>query len=202
MPPLRILVVEDDPISLRILTNYLGKWGYEYTNASDGEAAWELLQREDYPIVISDWMLPGISGLELVERIRRWPSPHGQIYTILLTGKSAKEDLVSAMDAGADDFLTKPFDRDELRVRLREGARMVEWDRMVQLQAAEIVSQLECVHVLLEAGVDADPERAQQVLKESRAALAAAYHAARQLDHTLRPGDVAQSRPAKPADTP
>lgn len=191
MSPHRILVVEDDPISQRILTNYLGKWGYEYALATDGLQAWQMLQEHDYPIVISDWMMPGLTGMDLVRRIREWACPHGQIYTILLTGKTAKEDLVAAMDAGADDFLTKPFDRDELRVRLQEGARMVQWDRTVQRQASEIVSQLETVQALLTAGIDASPASAQQVIRESQAALGAAYHAARSLDRTLKPGDGA-----------
>jgi DNA-binding response OmpR family regulator len=197
--PLRVLVVEDDPISQRILTNYLGKWGYEFTVANNGEQAWELLLQQDYPIVISDWMLPGLSGVDLAKRIRQWRSPHGQIYTVLLTGKASKEDLVMAMDAGADDFLSKPFDRDELRVRLHAGARMVDWDRTVHRQAGEIVSQLDAVRALLSAGIGAAPEAAQQVLRESQAALLAAYHAACSLDQRLQPGDADASR-VSPAD--
>jgi DNA-binding response OmpR family regulator len=197
---MQVLVVEDDPISQRILTSYLGKWGYDSTVVTDGQEAWELLQTQDYPIVISDWMLPGLNGVELVRRIRDWRSPHGQIYTVLLTGKSAKEDLVAAMDAGADDFISKPFDRDELRVRLREGARMVEWDRTVQRQASEIVSQLEAVRALLQAGLSSSPERALQVIRNSQDALSAAYQAARQLDRTLQPGDAGGANDADDAN--
>lgn len=195
---MHILVVEDDPISQRILTSYLTKWGYQFVVAADGQLAWEQLQRQDFPIVISDWMMPGMTGVELVKKIREWRCPHGQIYTILLTGKSSKEDLVAAMEAGADDFIAKPFDRDELRVRLLEGARMVEWDRTVQRQAAEIVSQLEAVQALLQGGVFAGPERALQVIQESKAALTAAYQAARRLDRTLQPGDATDSSTETP----
>lgn len=190
---MHVLVVEDDPISQRILTSYLTKWGYQFTVAADGQIAWGLLQKQDFPIVISDWMMPGMTGVELVRRIREWRCPHGQVYTILLTGKSSKEDLVAAMEAGADDFIAKPFDRDELRVRLHEGARMVEWDRTVQRQAAEIVSQLETVRALLQGGLDAGPERATQVIRESGAALSAAYQAARRLDRTLQSGEGSAS---------
>jgi DNA-binding response OmpR family regulator len=150
---------------------------------------------QDFPIVISDWMMPGLTGVELVKRIREWNSPHGQIYTILLTGKASKEDLVAAMEAGADDFIAKPFDRDELRVRLQEGLRMVDWDRTVQRQAAEIVSQLETVQALLSGGLTVPPERAQDIIRQSQAALSAAYRAARQLDRTLQPGDVPADQP-------
>lgn len=177
-------------MSQKILTSYLAKWGFDYTVATDGEMAWGLLQQQDYPIVISDWVLPELSGVDLIRRIRDWSSPHGQIYTVLLTGKNAKEDLVAAMDAGADDFVSKPFDRDELRVRLREGARMVAWDRTVHRQAREIVSQLDEVRALLDAGVETRPDQAIEIIRQSQAALQAAYHAACQLDQRLRPGDV------------
>lgn len=187
---MRVLVAEDDPISQRILTSYLSKWGFTATVVSDGQEAWERLQLEDHPIVISDWMMPGLSGVELVRRIRNWKSPHGGMYTILLTGRNAKEDLVAALEAGADDFVTKPFDRDELRVRLEAGVRIVEWDRMVQSQAAEIVSQLEAARALLNAGRDGGTTAASS-LEASQAALDAAYHAARRMERTLQPGDIA-----------
>lgn len=187
---MRILVVEDDPISQRILTSYLTKWGYDYAVTTNGDDAWEMLQRQDFPVVISDWTMPGLSGVELARRIRAWSCPHGQIYVILLTGKTSKEDVVVAMEAGADDFLSKPFDRDELRVRLNEGVKMVQWDRTVQVQASEIVSQLECARAILEAGAERGPEGALQSLEASRAALNAAYQAARRLDRTIQAGDV------------
>jgi len=184
----RVLVVEDDPVSQRILTVYLDKWGYRPTVVPHGGDAWERLQQEDFPLVISDWMLPGLSGIDLARRIRNWRSPWGGIYVILLTAKSAKEDLVAAIEAGADDFIVKPFDRDELRVRLQVGARMVDWDRTVQQHATEIVSQLDAARALLRAGAEGDPAAAVRSLETSAAALDAAYHAACRLDRTLRSG--------------
>src|SRR5262249_9188052 len=104
--------------------NYLQKWGYEVTAARDGAEAWRLFEGGVFPMVITDWMMPEIDGAGLLRRIRAAQRP-GYVYAILLTAKTQKEDLVEGMEAGADDFLTKPFDRDELRVRLRAGERII-----------------------------------------------------------------------------
>lgn len=121
---MKVLIADDDPVSRRLLQSYLQKWGHDVTVAQDGTQAWDLFQHGDFPLVISDWMMPGIDGPELIGRIRA--AQHaGYVYTILVTAKSQKEDLVEGMDAGADDFITKPFDRDELRVRLRQGERII-----------------------------------------------------------------------------
>jgi len=122
---MKVLVVDDEIISRRLLMNYVQKWGYEATAAEDGAMAWKLLQENDFPILISDWMMPEIDGLELIRRIRARPASNGYVYAILITARAQKEDLVQAMEAGADDFICKPFDRDELRVRLRAGERFV-----------------------------------------------------------------------------
>jgi signal transduction histidine kinase len=110
------------------LQSYLQKWGYEVTAAQDGAEAWRLFEAGDCPIVITDWMMPELDGLELVRRIRT-SRRTGYVFTILLTARAQKEDLVQGMEAGADDFLTKPFDRDELRVRLRAAERILELER-------------------------------------------------------------------------
>lgn len=121
---MRVLIADDDPVSRILLQSFLEKWGYQVVAARDGEEAWKLFQAGDFPLVISDWMMPVLDGIGLVRRIRDSERPR-YVYTILVTAKSRKEDLVLGMDAGADDFLTKPFDRDELRVRLREGERII-----------------------------------------------------------------------------
>lgn len=190
---MRVLVVEDDPISQRILTNYLQKWGYEYSLAEDGARAWTLLQAEDHAIVISDWLMPDVDGIELIRRIRAWNCPHGHIYTILLTAKAQKEDLVAAMEAGADDFLAKPFDRDELRVRLQEGERMVLWDRDVARHASQIVAQLELARSSLQTllhDATAMPAAALDPLRASQTAVETAYQEARLLDRAVQPGEA------------
>ena len=142
---MRVLIAEDEPVSRRLLQSYLQKWGYEVTVAQDGDEAWQLFEAGDTPIVITDWMMPGLDGLELIRRIRGAPRT-GYVVTILLTARAQKEDLVEGMEAGADDFLTKPFDRDELRVRLRAAERIIgleqslaEQNRMLRETQAALV---------------------------------------------------------------
>jgi two-component system NtrC family sensor kinase len=135
---MQILIADDDAVSRRLLQSYLQKWGHEVVVAQDGGQAWRLFEDGQFPIVISDWMMPEMDGVDLIRRIRASPRP-GYVYTILLTARSQKEDLVEGMEAGADDFITKPFDRDELRVRLREGERFIrlEQERAEQQRALE-----------------------------------------------------------------
>lgn len=125
---MKVLVVDDDPISRRLLQADLQKWGYEVTIAADGTEAWRLFEEGDFPLVISDWMMPGLDGLELIRRIRASARPN-YVYTILLTAMSHKEELVQGMQAGADDFVSKPFDRSELQVRLRAGERIIKLEQ-------------------------------------------------------------------------
>lgn len=136
---MKILIAEDDPVSSRILATTLLKWGHEVVSTQDGFEAWAHLQREDSPlIVILDWMMPGIDGLEVCRRVRQ--SPHSiSPYIILLTANHGVDSLVAGMEAGADDYLTKPYNRDELRVRINVGARIVE----LQSKLAERVHELE-----------------------------------------------------------
>lgn len=125
---MKILIAEDDPGSRRVLERQLSKWGYEVVAAHNGAQAWDYFQNDSFPIVISDWMMPELNGIELVRRIRA-AEQHEYVYTILLTGNSEKKDVVHGMEAGADDFLAKPFDPDELQVRLRAGERIIELER-------------------------------------------------------------------------
>jgi sigma-B regulation protein RsbU (phosphoserine phosphatase) len=122
---MKVLIAEDETVSRRLLQSYLQRWGHEVVAAQNGAEAWTLFQAGEFPIVISDWMMPEMDGLELIRHIRACRRP-GYVYAILLTSRSHKEDLVEGMESGADDFLTKPFDRDELRVRLRAGQRVIE----------------------------------------------------------------------------
>jgi two-component system, NtrC family, sensor kinase len=122
---MKVLVADDEAISRKLLANYLQKWGHEVVVAENGAEAWALFEQDEFPIVLSDWMMPELDGLELIRRIRARDSA-GYVYVILLTAKAQKEDVVEGMEAGADDFVAKPFDRDELRVRLWEGERMIQ----------------------------------------------------------------------------
>ena len=136
---MRILVVEDDVVVRRVLRGHLESCGHEVTQALDGSEAWELLRQGHFPVVISDWMMPGLDGLELIRRIRSSHQP-SYVYVILLTGKSQREDFFQAMEAGADDFVTKPFDRDELRVRLRSAERIIQLEQSLAGRNAELQS--------------------------------------------------------------
>jgi diguanylate cyclase (GGDEF)-like protein len=122
----KILIADDSIVSRHLLEATLRKWGYEVMVACDGAEALELLQREDAPgLIILDWMMPGMTGVEVCRRIRQRDS-EPYTYILLLTSKSQKEDLIEGMEAGADDYITKPFDQNELQVRLRAGTRLVD----------------------------------------------------------------------------
>ena len=123
---MHILVVEDSPVYRRLLTSHLQEWGFPFIIAKDGSEAWTLLQRQGCPkLVLMDWVLPGIDGIELCRRIRSADSGNSYLYVILLTGKDCKQDRLEAMEAGADDYLMKPFDQLELKARLLVGKRIV-----------------------------------------------------------------------------
>ncbi|MDP7035574.1 MAG: SpoIIE family protein phosphatase [Planctomycetota bacterium] len=132
-----ILVVEDDTIMLQIVQRQLEMLGYAVVTALDGESGWKILQEMDISIVVTDWIMPGIDGLELVRRIRSH-SELPYIYSILLTSRSETEDLVQAMDSGADDFLAKPFESEELRVRIRAGERLIHLERDLETRNREL----------------------------------------------------------------
>ena len=123
---MKILIADDSIVSRHLLEATLRKWGYEVLVACDGEEALAILQRDDSPaLAILDWMMPGMTGLEVCRRVRqRAREPY--TYILLLTSKSQKEDLIEGMEAGADDYITKPFDQHELQVRLRAGTRLVD----------------------------------------------------------------------------
>lgn len=127
-----------------LLENWLQKWKYEVTSVDNGLEAWGVLQEEDSPrMAILDWMMPGLDGIELCRRIRRQP-PGPYKYVLLLTAKGSKEDVVAGLDAGADDYLTKPFDANELRARLRAGERIRELQGALVKAHSEL--QFEAAH--------------------------------------------------------
>ena len=136
---MKILIAEDDSVSRRLLTAALSKWGYQICVASDGNEAWQALQQQDAPsLLVLDWLMPGIDGLELCRKARALPR-YQSAYIILLTGRTTKEDIISGLEAGADDYVTKPFDPGELRARVSVGVRVAQ----LQLNLADRVSELE-----------------------------------------------------------
>ena len=136
---MRILIAEDDPVSRHVLTANLINWGHEVVSAVNGLEAWRASQEEDAPrIAILDWMMPEMEGPEVCRRMRELPAIIPP-YIILLTARQGAKEVVEGMQAGADDYLTKPYHRDELRVRLQVGVRMIE----LQTKLAERIGELE-----------------------------------------------------------
>jgi two-component system cell cycle response regulator len=128
---MKILIAEDDPISRRVLEANLLEWGYEVMVASDGGEAWEIIQQPESPnLIISDWMMPRMDGLALCREIRNMEKSE-YIYFILLTAKGEKKDIIEGLEAGADDFLTKPFNPEELKYRIRIGERIINLERRI-----------------------------------------------------------------------
>jgi len=138
---LQILIAEDDLVSRRALETTLVRWGYEVRAVQDGAAAWRILQEPGAPkMAILDWMMPEMDGVEVCRRARALPHSEAA-YLILLTAKGSKEELVEGLRGGADDYLTKPFNRDELKARVHVGWRVVNLqdrlaDRVRDLEAA------------------------------------------------------------------
>jgi sigma-B regulation protein RsbU (phosphoserine phosphatase) len=135
---MKVLITEDDKLLLQFLRQMVEEWGHEVIGAYGGEEAWDHFQNHaDIAMVITDWMMPGVNGLELIERIRACQRP-GYVYIILLTARSRTEDIVLGMESGADDFLVKPFDKEELHVRLRAGQRILELEQNLARRNAEL----------------------------------------------------------------
>ncbi len=123
---MQILVAEDDNVSRQLLQVTLRKWGYDVNACGDGAQAWEVLQSEGAPrLAIVDWMMPGVDGIEVCRRVRSREG-HPYVYLLLLSAKCQKADVISGLDAGADDYLTKPVDLRELELRLRTGKRILD----------------------------------------------------------------------------
>ncbi len=132
---MKILIADDDAVVRTLVSKLVGRWGHEAVCAADGGEAWALLVGRDAPqLIILDWIMPGEDGLRLCERIRR-DLPDRSAYIILLSARNDRGDLVQALHAGADDYITKPFDSEELRARLHVGCRIL--DLQSQLREKE-----------------------------------------------------------------
>ena len=126
---MRVLIAEDDRTSRLVLERTITKLGYELSSAEDGAEALTLFPRDRPQVVITDWMMPKLDGLELCRRIREETQNDRYTYLIVLTALGGKRNYLEAMDAGTDDFITKPFDTDELVTRLRVAERIVGMER-------------------------------------------------------------------------
>jgi len=135
---MRILIAEDDPVSRLVLTTNLTNWGHEVVAAVNGMEAWKASQEEDAPqLVILDWMMPELEGPEVCRRMREVPTAISP-YIILLTARQGAKEVVEGIQAGADDYLTKPYHRDELRVRVQVGVKMIELQKKLADQIVEL----------------------------------------------------------------
>jgi two-component system, cell cycle response regulator len=140
----RILIAEDDSVTRKLLEVHLAKWGHEVVACSDGAKAWQVLSEDDPPrLAVLDWMMPEMDGVTLCGEIRKLEK-HPYTYIILLTSKNLKEDVVAGLEAGADDYIIKPFDVHELKVRVRAGTRIVKLQE--DLLAALGLSEFQASH--------------------------------------------------------
>jgi DNA-binding response OmpR family regulator len=149
---MRILLAEDTRASRFLLESHLKAWGHEAVTTTDGTAAWEVLQGPDSPaLAILDWMMPGLDGLEVCRRARARTDAR-PLYIILLTARTDPQDTIDGLTAGADDFVTKPFDAAELRARLSVGIRVVELQRELAARISDLeqaLARLDQLHGIL-----------------------------------------------------
>lgn len=145
---MRVLIAEDDRASRLVLETVLSKWDYEIVSTANGEEAWAALCQGGAPsIAILDWMMPGIDGVEVCRRFRT-TYPHTPAYFILLTVLDRKENIVAGLEAGANDYITKPFHKEELRARLRVGERVLELQQTLARRVDELQHALQHVRTL------------------------------------------------------
>ncbi|MGH9501974.1 MAG: GGDEF domain-containing response regulator [Terriglobales bacterium] len=149
----RILLVEDSPFYQRLISAHLREWGFEVIALTDGLKAWTLLQQLHSPkLALMDWVLPKMDGTEVCRKLREQGASESYVYTILLTAKDSREDLLKAMEAGADDYLVKPFDELELKARLMVGRRIL--DLQEELISAREAMRYAATHDSLTAVVN------------------------------------------------
>lgn len=132
-----ILLAEDDPISRRLFEKILVKQGFAVTTVENGRKALDLIRRQFFPIVLTDWQMPEMEGPELCRAIRE-ESPDRYVFIIMLTSKGSKDDIISGLDAGADDYLTKPAHYAELVARIKSGIRILELEKSLKAAVDEI----------------------------------------------------------------
>lgn len=141
---MRVLIADDDPVSRRFLERILAKWGYEAVCVEDGDEAWAVLASDDPPrLALFDWMMPGMEGTELCRALRA-DTNRPYTYVVLVTARDSRQDSLDGFGAGADEYLTKPIDLDQLEVRLRAGRRIVELQE--QLIAAREALRYQAEH--------------------------------------------------------
>lgn len=145
--PVTVLLADDDKLTLNVLHDVLVDAGYDVVTAADGEQAWKKLQESKAQVAILDWIMPGMEGIEICRRAAADPQLANR-YLILLTGKSKAEDVVLGLQAGASDYLRKPFEQTELLARVAVGVRYVELQRSLEERVQELERASKQVHRL------------------------------------------------------
>ena len=147
-PRMRVLLAEDEPVTRRLMEAQMTRFGFEVISVADGLVAWNLLQSPDAPsLVVLDWNMPGLDGPDVCRRIRE-STRTGYTYMLLVTARNEKSDVVKGLSAGADDFISKPVDPDELRARLRTGERIVRLEQTLAHQVKDLQAAAEHVKEL------------------------------------------------------
>ena len=144
---MKILVVEDSKSTQLVLQNTLTGWGHEVTCVEDGKEALSVLEQTDVSLIIADWLMPTMDGVELVRHIRErdWDR---YLYIIMLTVLGEKQNLAQAMEAGVDDYAVKPFDHDELKARIKAATRVLELERRLAERVAELEEHVRTIRQL------------------------------------------------------
>lgn len=140
---MKVLIADDDALSRKILQDCLSEWGYDIVMANNGNEAWSILGKIDRPnMAVLDWMMPGMDGVEICRRLRSLNLPN-YVYVILLTARSKREDVINGLESGADDYIIKPFNHEELRSRLKIGQRIIELEhRILRLASTDYLTGL------------------------------------------------------------
>ncbi len=145
---MKILIAEDDLTSRRHLEVTLTKWNYDVFSCSDGEQAWDRLQEADAPkLAILDWKMPEMEGIEICSRLRKLDT-EDPVYVILLTTQSEKEDIVRGLEAGADDYIIKPFESSELQARIHVGCRVLQLQEKLANRIKDLQDSLQHIKTL------------------------------------------------------
>src|SRR5580698_8659309 len=129
---MKILIAEDDPVTVQILRFTLLHYGHEVVSANNGAEAWEKFDADPFRVIVSDWMMPGVDGLDLCRKVRSRPKTDYTYFILLTAVNTGRENLRHAMDAGIDDFLTKPLDREAILMRLRVAERILEYTTQIR----------------------------------------------------------------------
>ena len=135
---MKILIAEDDPVSAKILQFTLETGGHEVVSSNSGKGAWEIFNKQPIRVVVSDWMMPEMDGLELCSKIRARPKTDYTYFILLTAIHTGRDNLRKAMNAGVDDFLTKPLDREGIMMRLRVAERIIEFTQQIR-QLKELI---------------------------------------------------------------